>query len=69
MKLLLLITILCPVALTYLVPKYLKLREKHIALEENSVSLKKYEALQHENQQLKEMLAKKEEKPDPSATK
>ncbi len=69
MKLLLLITILCPVALTYLVPKYLKLREKYIALEENSVPLRKYETLQKENRQLKEMLARKEEKPDPSATK
>lgn len=69
MKLLLLITIFCPVALIYLVPKYLKLREKYIALEENSVPLKKYEALQKENRQLKEMLSKQEERPAQSTTK
>ncbi|MBP1638655.1 MAG: hypothetical protein H6Q17_238 [Bacteroidetes bacterium] len=62
MKLLLLITILCPIALIYLIPKYLKLREKYINLEENSVSLKKYQALQKELRQLKELMAKKEDK-------
>lgn len=61
MKLLLLITILCPIALIYLIPKYLKLREKYINLEENSVSLKKYQALQTELRQLKELMEKKED--------
>ncbi|GAT63302.1 hypothetical protein [Paludibacter jiangxiensis] len=61
MKLLILITIFCPIALIYLVPRYIKLREKYIRLEENSVSRQKYNAVQNELKQLKKLLAQKEQ--------
>ena len=53
MKLLILIVICCPIALIYLVPRYVKLRERYIELEKNSVSVKKYNELLTEFKQLK----------------
>jgi hypothetical protein len=60
MKLLILITICCPIALIYIIPRYIKLREKYIKLEENSVSIQKYNALQNELALVKKQLVEKE---------
>jgi hypothetical protein len=61
MKLLILITIFCPIALIYIIPRYIKLREKYIHLEENCVSRQQYNAVQNELKQLKKLLAQKEQ--------